>query len=324
MPAPTNIYQTHNLRGAAEDVDSNIYNLDAEETSFASSLANEKVTARIPQWQEDSFASANKDNAMTEGDEFSGQAQSPTLMLQNVIQTFRKDVVTSGLANAIKKYGRQSEQDYLLGKATVELRKDVEAAFLSNNAAVAGTAGANGTPSKMAGLELFANVNVSHGAGGSTAAISNATLPATAPTDGTTRALTEAIFTAAMRTMWENGGKPKVCYLSMLQKATVNTFAGIADRRVDVKPKSMASVIGVVDIYVWETGPVAFVPVYSDRIRSRTLFITDGESVKRAFVRPVSKKPMGQTGDNVKTMLVHDATLKVTNRKGVAKIADLS
>lgn len=324
MAAPTNIYQTYSLRGAAEDVDSKIYNLDPEETPFASSLASEKVTARIHQWQEDTFAAANKDNAMTEGDDFAGQAQSPTLLLQNSIQTFRKDVVTSGVANAIKKYGRQSEQDYLLEKATVEIRKDVEAAFLSNNPAVAGTAGTSGTPSKMAGLELFANVNVSHGSGGSTAAISNATLPTTAPTDGTTRALTEAIFTASLRTMWENGGKPTVCYLSMLQKAAVNTYAGIADRRVDVKPRGMASVIGVVDIYVWETGPIAFVPVYSDRIRNRTLFITDGESVKRGYLRPVSKKQMGATGDNSKTMLVHDATLKVTNRKGVAKIADLT
>lgn len=321
MAAPTNTYTTYSLRGAAEDVDNKIYNLDPEETPFASSLANEKVDARIHQWQEDSFAAANKDNAMVEGDDFSGQAAAPTVMLQNSVQTFRKDVVTSGLANAIKKYGRQSEQEYQLEKTTVEIRKDIEAAFLSNNPAVAGN---NSTASKLAGLELFANVNVSHGSGGSTAAISNATLPTTAPTDGTTRALTEPIFTASMRTMWENGGKPKVCYLSMTQKNAVNAFTGIADRRVDVKPKGMASVIGVVDIYVWETGPVAFVPVYSDRIRSRTLFITDGESVKRGFIRPVSKKEMGPTGDNKKTMLVTDVTLKVTNRKGVAKIADLS
>lgn len=321
MASPTNTYTTYSLRGAAEDVDSKIYNLDPEETPFASTLAGEKVTARIHQWQEDSFATANKDNAMVEGDDFSGQAQAPTLMLQNSVQTFRKDVVTSGLANAIKKYGRQSEQDYLLEKATVEIRKDIEAAFLSNNVAVAG----NGTTaSKLAGLELFANVNVSHGSGGSTAAIPNATLPTVAPTDGTTRALTEPIFTSVLRSMWENGGKPKVCYLSMNQKNVVNGFAGIADRRVDVKPRGMASVIGVVDIYVWETGPVAFVPVQADRIRSRTLFVTDGESVKRGYIRPVSKKQMGATGDNSKTMLVTDVTLKVTNRKGVAKVADLS
>lgn len=321
MASPTNTFTTYSLRGAAEDVDNKIYNLDPEETPFASSLANEKVDARIPQWQEDSFASANKDNATVEGDDFSGQAAAPTVMLQNAVQTFTKGVVTSGLANAIKKYGRQSEQDYQLEKATVEIRKDIEAALLSNNPAVAGN---NTTASKLAGLELFANVNVSHGSGGSTAAISNATLPTTAPTDGTTRTLTEPIFTASMRTMWENGGKPKICFLTMNQKNVVNSLPGIADRRVDVAPRGMASTIGSVGIYVWETGPVAFVPVYADRLRSRTLFITDGESVKRGFIRPVSKKQMGPTGDNSKTMLVTDVTLKVTNRKGVAKIADLA
>lgn len=321
MATPTNTYTSYTLRGAKEDVDSKIYNLDPEETPFVSSLPSVKVEARNHEWQEDTFAAANKDNAMVEGDDFAGQALSPTLMLRNSLQTFRKDIVTSGLADAIKKYGRDAEHEYQLEKTIIEGRKDVEAAFLSNNPAVAGAAGVAG---KLAGLELFANVNVSHGAGGTTAAITNATLPTTAPTDGTTRALTEGIFTSSMRTMWENGGKPKVCYLAMTQKNVVNSFAGIADRRVDVRPRGMASVIGVVDIYVWETGPVAFVPVYSDRIRARTLFITDGESVKRGYLRPWSKKPMGATGDTKKTLLIHDATLKVTNRKGVAKIADLS
>lgn len=320
--APTNTYTSYGLRGAREDVDNKIYNLDPEETPFISGLGNGfKVDARTPEWQEDTYAAANKDNARVEGDDFSGQAQNPTLMLRNAIQTFTKDIVTSGIADEIKKYGRSDEHAYLLGKAAVEIRRDIEAAALSNNPAVAGN---TTTASKMAGLELWSNLNVSHGAGGSTPASVNATLLTVAPTDGTQRALTETLFTALMRTMWENGGKPKVCYLAMTQKNVVNSFAGIADRRVDVKPRGMASVIGVVDIYVWETGPVAFVPVYSDRIRARTLFITDGESVKRGYLRPVHRQKMGKTGDNNKTMLVTDVTLKVTNRRGIAKLADLS
>jgi hypothetical protein len=319
---PTNTYTSYSLRGAKEDVDNKIYNLDPEETPFASALGKgQKVEARTPEWQEDTYAAANKDNARVEGDDFSGNAQTPTLMLRNALQTFTKDIVTSGIADEIKKYGRSDEHAYNLGKAAVEIRKDIEAAMLSVNPAVAGS---NAVASKMAGLELWSNVNVSHGAGGSTPASVNATLLTVAPTDGTTRALTEAIFTAIMRTMWENGGKPKVCYLTMTQKNVVNSFAGIADRRVDVKPRGMASVIGVVDIYVWETGPIAFVPVYSDRMRSRTLFITDGESVKRGFLRPVHRQKMGKTGDSSKTMLVTDVTLKVTNRRGVAKVADLT
>lgn len=321
MAAPTNTYTSYSLRGGAEDVDNRIYNFDPEETPFLSALSSFKVDARIHQWQEDTYSAANKDNARVEGDDFSGTAMSPTLMLQNSIQTFTKDVVTSGVADAIKKYGRGDEHAYQLGKVAVDLRKDIEAAFLSNNAGVAGN---NATASKMAGLELYANVNVSHGAGGSTAASTNATLPATPPTDGTQRALTEAIFTSALRSMWENGGRPKVCYLSMAQKNVVNSFPGIATRFVEAKPKGFAQVIGVVDIYVWEVGPIAFVPVYADRIRARTLFVTDGECIERGYMRPIKREKMGKTGDNTKTMLVTDVTMKVKNRRGIAKIADLS
>lgn len=321
MPIPTNTFQTFQLRGNAEDVDNKIYNLDPEETPFLSSLESEQISARTPQWQEDTLAAASANNAMIEGDDFSGLAIVPTTVLTNVVQTHRKDIVTSGLAKAIKKYGRSDEHAYHLGKAAIDIRKDIEAAMLSNNI---GVAGATGTASKMAGLELYANVNPQHNGVGATAAITNATLPVTAPTDGATRALTEPIFTAALRQQWENGVSPKICYLAMVQKQVVNGFAGIGTRMIQVPPRGMATIIGVSDIYVWETGPVAFVPVYADRIRARTLFITDGNSIKRCFIRGIQREKMGKTGDTDKTMLVTDVTLKVTNRKGVMKIAELA
>lgn len=320
MTAPTNTYTSYSLRGKAEDVDNKIYNMDPDDTPFVSSLESFNVDARIHQWQEDTFDTPNKDNARIEGDDFSGQAQAPTLMLQNSIQTFTKDIVTSGVADAIKKYGRASEHQYLLGKAAVSLRKDIEAAMLSNNPAVAGD---NATASKLAGLEVFANINVNHGAGGSTAAITNATLPTTAPTDGTTRALTQALFLGLLRTMWENGGKPSVAFLTINQKAVTDTITGVAQLRTDTPSGKVAKVLGTVGVYVWETGPVAYVPIHADRLRNRTLFITDGDSVARGRLRPVSRERMGKTGDNTKTMLVTDVTMKVKNRRGVAKLADL-
>lgn len=321
MAAPTNLYGTDTLRGNAEDVDNKIYNLDPEETPFISSLKSEKVDAKTFQWQEDTYAAPNANNAVVEGDEFAGEVRTPTFMLRNTIQTFRKAIVTSGVANAIRKYGRDEEQDYQMRKAAVELRKDIEAATLSDNGGVVLTPSVQG---KLAGLGLYANLNAQHGVGGSTAALTNDTLPTTAPTAGTGRALTEAIFTQAMRTMWEAGPSPKTVFLTMTQKNAVNQFAGIATRRVDVPPKGFASIIGAVDIYAWEEGPVAFVPVRSDRLNNNRMYITDNESIKRTYLRPISRMKMGKTGDNVKEMLITDASLKVTNRRGIIKIADLS
>ncbi|MGL4574041.1 MAG: SU10 major capsid protein, partial [Burkholderiaceae bacterium] len=86
----------------------------------------------------------------------------------------------------------------------------------------------------------------------------------------------------------------------------------------------LANIIGAVDIYSWETGPIAFVPIYNTQIRARTMFLSDGESAKRMFIRPIKKERMGKTGDSSKDMLVTDVTLKVTNRRGMLKIADLT
>jgi Family of unknown function (DUF5309) len=325
MASPTNTYTTYTARGQAEDVDNKIYNLDPEETPFASAADSEQVHSKNPQWQEDNFFTPNKDNAAVEGDDFSGRSITPTFVLTNTMQTIREDIVTSGINNAIKKYGRgqgaNSEQDYQNRKAMIAVKRHAEAAMLSNNIGVVGN---TTTAAKMAGLELYADQNAQSGVGGSTVALTNGTLPTVAPTDGTTRALTSAIFTTACQTMWQAGVKPKVAYLSMAQKAAVNGFTSIASQRNDTPPSGLAKIIGAVDVYVWETGPIAFVPIYNTQIRSRTMFLTDGESVKRAFIRPIQKSRMGPTGDNTKDMLVTDVTLKVTNRRGVMKIADLT
>lgn len=325
MTAPTNTYTTYTSRGQAEDVDNKIYNLDPEETPFASAADTEQVMSKNPQWQEDTFFTPNKDNAAVEGDDFTGRAVTPTFVLTNTMQTIREDIVTSGINNAIKKYGRgsgaDSEQDYQNRKAMIAIKRHVEAAMLSNNIGVVGN---TTTAAKMAGLELVADTNAQHGAGGSTVAATNGTLATVAPTDGTQRALTATIFTTALQAMWQNGAKPKVAYLSMGQKAVVNTFASIASQRNDTPPSGLAKIIGAVDVYSWETGPIAFVPIYNTQIRTRTMFVTDGESVKRCFVRPIKKTRMGPTGDTSKDMLVTDVTLKVTNRRGVIKIADLT
>ena len=325
MAAPTNTFTTYTARGQAEDVDNKIYNLDPEETPFASTADSEQVESKNPQWQEDNFFTPNKDNAAVEGDDFSGRAVTPTFVLTNTMQTIREDIVTSGINNAIKKYGRgkgsDSEQDYQNRKAMIAIKRHVEAAMLSNNIGVVGSTVA---AAKMAGLELYLDISPQHNGVGATAAVANGVLPAVAPTDGATRALTGTIFTTALQAMWQNGVKPKIAYLTMGQKAVVNSFPSIASQRVDTPRSGLANIIGAIDIYSWESGPIAFVPIYNTQLRTRTMFISDGESVKRCFVRPVRKVRMGTTGDNTKDMMVTDVTLKVTNRRGLLKIAELA
>lgn len=325
MAAPTNTYTTYTSRGQAEDVDNKIYNLDPEETPFASTADSEQVESKNPQWQEDNFFAPNKDNAAIEGDDFTGRAVTPTFVLTNTMQTIREDIVTSGINNAIKKYGRgkgaDSEQDYQNRKAMIAIKRHVEAAMLSNNIGVVGN---TTTAAKMAGLELYLDISPQHNGIGATAAVTNGTLPTVAPTDGATRALTGPIFTTALQAMWQNGVKPKIAYLTMGQKAVVNTFPSIATQRVDTPRSGLANIIGAIDIYSWESGPIAFVPIYNTQLRTRTMFVSDGESCKRAFIRPVRKVRMGTTGDNTKDMMVTDVTLKVTNRRGLIKIAELA
>jgi hypothetical protein len=322
MAQPVQLYKSSDLRGAKEDVDNAIYNLDPADTPFLSTLdAGEKLINRQFTWQEDSYGAANKDNARVEGDDFVGVARTPTFLLAQHVQTFTDDIVTSGIANAIAKFGRGSEESYQREKASAKIKKDIEAAFLSNNIAVAAT---GAVAHKCAGLELYATLNAQHGVGGSTAALTNGALPTVAPTDGATRALTETIWKNGLRAAWQTGLKPKFSFQTLTQKAAIDGFVGAAAKQVNVAPKEMLATPGVVAVYMWEEGPIAHINVYDDRLRSRTLFITDGKCLKRRTLRPMSTKGMGVTGDNEKDMLVTDTCIQLTNRAGVLKIADLT
>lgn len=129
-----------------------VSNISPTETPFASMTGKEAINQTKFQWQTDSMPTAKKDNACVEGsvptfDEIVG-----TTVVTNNTQIFRRAVSVSDTANAVAYYGRSKEIGYQMEKASLELKRDIEVALLTNTTSTAAANGAAPVTAGFAGL----------------------------------------------------------------------------------------------------------------------------------------------------------------------------
>lgn len=321
MAVPTNTYTRYTAStNVREDLADFIARQDPESTPIISSAGRAKAAQTLHEWSRDALRAPNADNAAIDGDDASASAKTPPARVGNYCQIFTDTVQVSGRAEVVDKAGMKSALAYNKAKMYKELQRDMEKAVVSNNVAVLGSGVA---AAKMAGLGPLIYTNANHGAGGSTVAHTSG-VASVAPTAGTARALTEAIYKATLQTTYTNAGKvPKAAYFSPAHKVVASGFTGIAGIRSDVKGQSQATIVGAADVYVSDFGAVTHVPHYMMAGGTNVYGLDLGE-IKVAYLRPFKSEPLAKTGDSIKEQILVDATLRVEAEKACFKIADLS
>lgn len=142
--------QSYDLKGKKLSFANWISNLSPSETPFTSMTGKESVQQTLFQWQTDALNAA-VDNAIAEGASAdSTDKPRMTAIHSNVTQILRKVVKVSDTANALANYGRGKELQYQMDKAGKEIKRDLERAFLTQEAKVDGDA--SSTPRKTAGF----------------------------------------------------------------------------------------------------------------------------------------------------------------------------
>jgi len=321
MGQPTNLFDRYDVNNSVrEDLIDKIYNVSPEQTPVTKAFGKGSATNTYHEWQRDSLASANKDNALIDGDDFSAEALTGTERVGNYCQIFSKQPAVSRRSNLVKKAGMKTAMAYQKAKKMIELRRDIEAMVLSNNAAVAGN---STTASKSAGLGALIYSNVSHGAGGSTTAHTSGA-PTTAPVAGTGRAFTETLLKSVVQSAYTNSGEvPSMVVMSPSHKSTFSGFSGIAVNRFQVGKKEQGRIIGGADVYMSDFGELEIVPHYL-MAGATTVFLLNPEYGELAFLDGFRTEDIGKSGDSEKALITADVTLVVTAEKAMAKIADLT
>jgi len=316
-------FQTYQAKGDRESLSDIIKDISPEETPALSNFGTGTATATFQEWQTDVLATANANNAIVEGADSTLPAIVPTVRLGNYVQDAEVSFAITNVQDKVKKAGRKSESAYQVEKAFRQLKIDLEASITTNNAAVAGAAA---TARKSAGLETFAWEVNSMGTGGATAVVTSGA-PTTAPTDSSNankRAFTEALLKATILAGFNKGARYKMALLPFAQKQAMATFAGVTGTRMnaEVGKKSMAGVIGAVDVYVSDNGAIMLTP--DAHMRDRTVLLLDPECVRVDFLQTYEHEELAKTGSATKHRVGANFTLAVTNPRGVGKIADLS
>lgn len=124
-------YCSYNMRGKKEVFADWISNISPAVTPFTSMCKKTKTQNVFYEWQTDSLSVPDLDNSHVEGSLAEGSELAPTELVYNWTQLFRKVVVVSDTAGAVDSYGRNSEVEYQIQKASKELKRDVETTFLA-------------------------------------------------------------------------------------------------------------------------------------------------------------------------------------------------
>lgn len=314
MPAIANTYTTATVKGAREDLTDAIYNISPEKTPFFQLAGRAKAKNTLHEWQTDALASPDTANARAEGNDATFAALTPTVRMGNYAQISDKTAIVSGTLEVVDKAGRKSEMAYQMAKKSAELKRDMESIAVGANQAADGT-----DPRKTGSFIAFLKTNISMGAGGVNPVYT--TLPNNARTDGTQRALTEAMLKSVIQLAWVEGAEPSVISVGAWNKQVISTFGGNADKVVNLSGAKPGTIVAAMDIYVSDFGNLK---VTANRFqRARDLFVIDPEYVQIAYLRGFSTKELAVTGDAMKRLINVEWGVQVGTEKAHAAVYDL-
>ena len=315
MAIVANTFTTFDAKGIREELANTIASISPEETPFQSNVGSESVSNTFFEWQTDELASTSTTPVISGDDVASFDATAATTRLGNYTQIRRRSYVIADNLNAVDTAGRADEVAYQVAKRGKEIKRDVEAVLLANNARVAG---GTGTAPETAGLPSWIAANINE-AGDATAATGDGT---DARTDGTPRAFTEAMLKDVMQKTWDAGGNPSVLMVGGHNKQTVSGFAGIAAQRYMAPSEGPTTIVGAADVYMSDFGTLTVVPNRFQR--ASDAFVLDPEYASVCYLRPIQQVDLAKTGDAEKGMLIAEFGLKVSQEKAHGAIYDLT
>lgn len=310
MAQKTNTFATFNAVGNREELADAIYRISPEETPFVSSIGKGKAESVMPEWQTDALAAA-ANNKVEQGNESTVVAISPTVRVGNRTQISEKVFGITGTQEAVDKAGRKSEVAYQTAKKMVELKRDVEYAAINNTTAIAAASGVAPQARGLAGWLKTNSLQATDGAAPDP--ITN-----TAPTDGTTRVLTEDMIKEAQQKAWEQGGNPTLLLTPSGLRAKVSSFAGAATKFEKAESKVTTA---TVEVYVGDFGRLKI--INSRYNRARDVFGIEPERFKLLTLRAMKRTPLAKTGDSENHMINTEWTLKSEQEAASFAIRDL-
>jgi len=317
---PANTVTTYTTVGNREDLIDKVFMISPSDTPFTSAIAKTGCDGVYHEWQTDALRAPNAQNASVEGADAVFNAQTPTTRIGNRTQIIKDTFSVSNTQEAVKKAGPK-EVARLSAKKSVELKKDVEAASLSNTTSVAGSTTVART---LRGVGGWCATNFVGGAG------SSAPVPPTntPPVAGTAVAFTEPMLKTALMDAYTAGGNVTQVHMRPSDKVLSSAFSGNATRMQEVEGNGKTAILQTAyAVYASDFGNVAMIPnrVLAAQVTpDKSVYCIDTAMWALATLRGFEKTELAQTGDARNWQIVYEGTLEARNEASSAQIRDLN
>ncbi len=309
MAKISNAFDTYSATSDREDLSNIIYNISPMQTPFMSSIGKRNISNVVFDWQTEALASPVSTGEL-EGFELSRSAAVATTRVSNVAMISKRDATVSGSQESSDPAGKRSEMAHQLAIMSKALKRDMEESLCKNNGKTTGNAT---TARKTGAFESWIKSNYSKAASGAP------TGGGTAPTDGTQRALTEALLKDVLQSCFENGGEPSLAICGPVNKQKISGFTGRSQARQMIDANTVEA---SVSIYSSDFGELKIVP--SNRSRERSLLLVDPEMAKVSYLRDFKTVDIATIGDAVTKMIVVEYGLEVSNEAAHGVVFDLT
>jgi hypothetical protein len=314
-----------------EDVMNKIWDMSSIPLPFTDLIGSSTHNNSYCEWTNDKLAAPDITNANVDGSDASGNNTVTGFRVGNHSQICDKVVRVSVRADASNTIGRAKELAYQISRRQQELRRDVEAIALLNQASVADDG--NTTAGKVGGLPSWL---ASHNQGGTAGGFAPGTGLTVARVATAARAITETMIRTAVQSVYQDGADSSVLMttpgvVAQISQYMFSSSARIATLMSDVEGSAKATALGAINVFVTDFGTLKIMSnrlqqqhVDSGSTQCSDVFILDPYYLELSYIGGYKTQDLNVTGlANNKQMYV-DWSLKVLNEAAQAIIGDIN
>lgn len=342
--ATADYWSSADLKGIAagglinEDVMQKIWDISQIPLPFTDLLTDGgKVNNSYTEWTQDSLGAPNLANAAVDGDDAGANAATGGKRVGNHTQISTMTVEVTQRAQESDTIGRSNELAYQLMMRQQELRRDVEAISLSNQASVADNG--DNVAGKVGAFGAWLETNTNNGTG-TDGGFNTSTKVVDAPTPGDRRALSEVMLKDAVEAAYLSNGNVTTLMSVPQVIRRLNTYlfgssANIAKPTANVAGSGGGvdgTAQGYINVLVTDFGtslkliPNRLQQVYADdsAADAANVYLIDPSQVAFAYLQGYQTHPIAKLGLADRRQISVDWTLKVYNEKAHAVIRDIN
>lgn len=313
-----------------EDVMNKIWDISKIPLPFTDMIGTGSAKNEYKEWTTDELAAPDVTNAVVDGSDATGNDTATGARVGNHHQISDKVVKVSYRADASDTIGRAKELSYQLMRRQQELRRDVEAIALLNQASVADDG--NTVAGKAGGLPSWLETNTVNGTVGGFDTATGLTEAYTY--DAAAVGLTEANVRDVVESIYEEGGDPTKMMtvpkiIRLFSEYLFTSSARVASLMSDQgKSREKAAALGSVNVFVTDFGTLTMVPnrlqqSYTATTLAADVFILDPEYLSLCYLKGYRTDTLAKTGLAENRQMSVDWSLIVNTEKAHGIIANV-